>query len=273
MDVQIVNTVSDTSAFSEREAMSLLNRFNFNSKRWYDRVGQLSGGERRRLQLLQVLAAKPNVLLLDEPSNDLDLSTLTSLEEYLTEVFDGCLLVVSHDHFFVNRVAEHLFVFQGDGIVRDFQGSYTEYLDFRKDVQAEELAANKAKANHNKSASNNNNKQSSSVTTAAVSSPKDTASVPVTTTTAIKAKSTAATSTTTTSATKKELSYTERKEFNKLEKEIEKLNKQIAELELQLTKSSEAKEGFTVLGEYSKKINTLKAQLLVKEEAWLLLAE
>lgn len=82
----------------------------------------MSGGERRRLQLLQVLARAPNVLLLDEPSNDLDLSTLTALEEYLTEVFDGCLVVVSHDNFFVNRVAEHLFLFEGDGVVRDFEG-------------------------------------------------------------------------------------------------------------------------------------------------------
>lgn len=66
-----------------------------------------------------------------------DLSTLTALEEYLTEVFDGCLVVVSHDNFFVNRVAEHLFVFQGDGVVRDFQGSYTDYLEYRQDTLLE----------------------------------------------------------------------------------------------------------------------------------------
>ena len=104
-----------STTFSEKEAMSLLTRFGFPSKRWYDRVDRLSGGERRRLQLLQVLAKRPNVLILDEPSNDLDLQTLSALEEYLTEAYQGCLLVVSHDQFFMDRVAEHLFVFEGDG--------------------------------------------------------------------------------------------------------------------------------------------------------------
>ncbi len=98
IEVQVVNDMGsgETTAFSEREAMALLSRFNFPSKRWYDRVGQLSGGERRRLQMLQVLAQKPNMLLLDEPSNDLDLLTLGALEEYVTDVFEGCLVVVSH---------------------------------------------------------------------------------------------------------------------------------------------------------------------------------
>ena len=104
-----------TTAVSEKEAMNLLSRFGFPSKRWYDRVGKLSGGERRRLQLLQVLARRPNVLILDEPSNDLDLQTLSALEEYLSEDYQGCLVVVSHDQFFMDRVAEHLFIFEGDG--------------------------------------------------------------------------------------------------------------------------------------------------------------
>ena len=104
-----------TAAVSEKEAMNLLSRFGFPSKRWYDRVGKLSGGERRRLQLLQVLARRPNVLILDEPSNDLDLQTLSALEEYLSEDYQGCLVVVSHDQFFMDRVAEHLFIFEGDG--------------------------------------------------------------------------------------------------------------------------------------------------------------
>jgi ATPase subunit of ABC transporter with duplicated ATPase domains len=145
-----------TVAFSEREAMALLNRFQFPPRRWQDRVSRLSGGERRRLQLLQVLARAPNVLLLDEPSNDLgtrdfitcilaflmqpfcadpDLGTLTALEEYLCEEFQGCLVLVSHDNFFVNRVAEHLFVFEGDGVVRDFLGSYDDYLEYRKEAR------------------------------------------------------------------------------------------------------------------------------------------
>ncbi len=80
-----------STAFSESEAKRMLTKFQFPSKRWFDRIGQMSGGERRRLQLLQVLAQNPNVLLLDEPSNDLDLSTLTTLESYLAEDFTGLL--------------------------------------------------------------------------------------------------------------------------------------------------------------------------------------
>jgi len=138
INVQMTTDTSTVStSVSEREAMSLLTRFQFPSKRWYDRVGQLSGGELRRLQLLQVLARAPNVLLLDEPSNDLDLQTLTSLEEYLTDAFEGCLVVVSHDNVLVNNVAEHLFVFEGDGVVRDFQGSYTDYLEYRREAAAD----------------------------------------------------------------------------------------------------------------------------------------
>ena len=121
-----------STAVNEREAMKLLSRFNFGSKRWYDRVDKLSGGEKRRLQLLQVLASNPNVLLLDEPSNDLDLQTLQTLEEFLIDTFQGMLVIVSHDNFLVNRVADHLFVFEGDGVVSDFQGSYNNYLAVRK---------------------------------------------------------------------------------------------------------------------------------------------
>jgi ATP-binding cassette subfamily F protein uup len=109
------------TALSENEAMRLLKQFNFPSSRWYDSVARLSGGEQRRLQLLQILALQPNVLLLDEPSNDLDLSTLSSLEDYLTDSYQGCLLTVSHDQFFMNRVTDHLFVFEGSGVVRDFR--------------------------------------------------------------------------------------------------------------------------------------------------------
>ena len=133
--IEVQDRVSASSAVSERDAMLLLSRFQFPKHRLYDRVGQLSGGERRRLQLLQVLAKAPNVLILDEPTNDLDLQTLAALEDYLTEVFQGCLVVVSHDSYFVNRVAEHLFVFEGNGVVRDFQGTYSEYLEYRQELK------------------------------------------------------------------------------------------------------------------------------------------
>ena len=137
---------SSGAAVSEQDARNLLQRFQFPTKRWFDRVGVLSGGERRRLQLLQILAKRPNVLIFDEPSNDLDLATLASLEDYLTDTFDGSLVVVSHDEFFMNKVTDHLLVFQGKGEVGDFQGSYSDFLVYRKETAAEGARAARAAA-------------------------------------------------------------------------------------------------------------------------------
>lgn len=107
-------------------AMQFLTRFLFSPARQQDYVAKLSGGERRRLQLCTVLMDNPNFLVLDEPTNDLDIPTIQVLEEYLTD-FGGCLLIVSHDRFFMDRLAEHLFVLKGDGTVEDFPGNYTDF--------------------------------------------------------------------------------------------------------------------------------------------------
>lgn len=120
---------AEALAFSETEAMSLMTKFQFPSSRWFEPMGALSGGEKRRLQLLQILAKKPNVLVLDEPSNDLDLSTLQVLEDYLINSFTGTVVCVSHDRMFMDNVPEHLFVFDGNGVVRNFKGKYSDYLD------------------------------------------------------------------------------------------------------------------------------------------------
>lgn len=106
-------------------ASQLLNQFMFPPKMQFNVVGKLSGGERRRLQLLRVLMDNPNFLILDEPTNDLDLMTLNVLEDYL-ESFEGCLLIVSHDRYFMDRLTDHLFVFEGQGKIRDFPGNYTD---------------------------------------------------------------------------------------------------------------------------------------------------
>lgn len=110
----------------EISASQLLTLFLFDGKAQYNYVERLSGGERRRLQLLKVLMGNPNFLILDEPTNDLDIMTLNILEDYL-EKFDGCLIIVSHDRYFMDRLADHLFVFEGDGVIRDFNGNYTDY--------------------------------------------------------------------------------------------------------------------------------------------------
>ncbi len=103
-----------------------LTRFLFPPDVQYKPIGKLSGGEKKRLQLLEVLIQSPNFLILDEPTNDLDLITLNTLESYL-ESFEGCLLIVSHDRYFMDRLVEHLFVFEGNGKISDFPGNYTQY--------------------------------------------------------------------------------------------------------------------------------------------------
>lgn len=225
-------------AVAEADARKLLTRFQFSSARWYDRVGQLSGGERRRLQLLQVLALQPNLLLLDEPSNDLDLLTLSALEDYLTETYKGCLVVVSHDNFFVNAVAEHLFVFEGDGVVRDFQGTYTEYLEYRQ-YKAQEALEKK--------------KEDTKVAKLEIKEEKEE-----------KKKE----------EKRKEdnLSFAERKEMMKLEKEIQKIGVKMAE-EQQKIDSASPDQGYSVLAEMVANVQKLQGQIDEKEVRWLELSE
>ncbi len=128
--------------------LHLLNRFLFPHDMLTNRVSSLSGGERRRLYLLTILMQNPNMLILDEPTNDLDIVTLNILEEYLLE-FKGTLVIVSHDRHFLDRLVDHLLVFCGGGTVKDFIGNYTEYRTYLKDWQAEQKALSTAQARAN----------------------------------------------------------------------------------------------------------------------------
>ena len=110
-------------------AGQLLERFLFDRKKQYDFVEKLSGGERKRLYLCTVLIENPNFLILDEPTNDLDIVTLNVLESFLMD-FPGCVVVVSHDRYFMDKIVDHLFVFKGDGIVEDFPGNYSDYRTY-----------------------------------------------------------------------------------------------------------------------------------------------
>ena len=115
----------------------LLNRFLFPHELLNNKVEKLSGGAKRRLYLLTILMQQPNLLILDEPTNDLDIVTLNILEEYLQE-FGGSLIIVSHDRHFLDKLVDHLFIFCGDGLVKDFVGSYSEYREFIKEYEAEQ---------------------------------------------------------------------------------------------------------------------------------------
>ncbi len=116
-------------------AMQFLQHFLFTPLQQQNYIYKLSGGERRRLYLCTVLMQNPNFLILDEPTNDLDILTLNILEDYLRD-FQGCVIVVSHDRYFMDKVVDHLLVFQGDGVVKDFPGNYTQYRQFQKEQQA-----------------------------------------------------------------------------------------------------------------------------------------
>ena len=112
-------------------AAQFLNLFLFPPEQQYTYVSMLSGGEKRRLHLLTVLFRNPNFLILDEPTNDLDLPTLSVLENFLLD-FPGCLIIVSHDRYFMDRLVDHLFVFEGDGVISDFPGNYSQYREWQK---------------------------------------------------------------------------------------------------------------------------------------------
>ena len=129
-------------------ASQFLQHFLFSPEKQYSYVYKLSGGEKRRLYLCTVLMANPNFLVLDEPTNDLDIETLQVLEEYLRD-FKGCVIVVSHDRYFMDKVVDHIFVFNGNADIKDFPGNYTEYRDWREEEKAaalKEAAAKAAKA-------------------------------------------------------------------------------------------------------------------------------
>lgn len=127
-DQTVLETVNDTH---------LLSQFLFPHDMLSNRISKLSGGEKRRLYLLTILMQQPNLLILDEPTNDLDIVTLNVLEEYL-QAFKGSLIIVSHDRHFLDRLVDHLFVFCGDGVVKDFIGGYSEYRSYIKDYEAEQ---------------------------------------------------------------------------------------------------------------------------------------
>ena len=116
-------------------ASQFLQHFLFSPSKQHDYVYKLSGGERRRLYLCTVLMSSPNFLVLDEPTNDLDIDTLQVLEEYLAD-FKGCVIVVSHDRYFMDKVVDHIFVFRGGGDIKDFPGNYTDYRDWREEEKA-----------------------------------------------------------------------------------------------------------------------------------------
>ncbi len=129
---KVIEYIKDTAEYVRTEdglisASAMLERFLFPPEQQYSEIGKLSGGERRRLNLLRVLMGAPNVLILDEPTNDLDTETLAILEDYLDN-YDGIVITVSHDRYFLDRIAKRIFAFEGEGVITQYEGGYTDYM-------------------------------------------------------------------------------------------------------------------------------------------------
>ena len=220
----VLQTVNDTH---------LLGRFLFTHDMLNNPVERLSGGERRRLYLLTILMKEPNFLILDEPTNDLDIMTLEILEEYLQE-YKGSLVIVSHDRHFLDRLADHLFVFCGDGVVKDFVGNYTEYRTFIKDYEAS------LKGDSLGPKGPRNDKRNVIPSEASVSQ------------------------------TKRKLTWKEQQELKALEIRLEELEKEKQELEAKLSSGQLSAQE---LQEASTRYGTLKDELDSAELRWLELSE
>ena len=218
-------------------ASQFLQFFLFTPEEQHNYVYKLSGGEKRKLYLCTVLMRNPNFLVLDEPTNDLDIQTLQVLEEYLQD-FAGCVIVVSHDRYFMDKVVDHLLVFKGEGEIQDFPGNYTQYRDWsrlqEKDEAEKAAAAAKATASTSTSDGTGTAKRDANF------------------------------------ENKRKMSYKEKREYEQLTQEIDKLTEEQKKLEEALCSGTLSVEELT---EKSKRLPEIKDELDEKEMRWLELAE
>ena len=214
-------------------ASQMLERFLFPPVQQYAPINKLSGGEKRRLFLLRVLMEAPNVLILDEPTNDLDVQTLTVLEDYL-EDFKGCVIVVSHDRYFLDRTVDTIFAFESEGHLRQYPGNYSVYLDYKKAQETKEL--NEAKVEN-----------------------KAKTQVPTTTfTKSNKSKSSS-------------ISYKEKREYTTLETAIPTMEAEKEQLEKQLYNTPPS--DYNHMQQLTEKLSALVTKIEQSTERWLELAE
>jgi ATP-binding cassette subfamily F protein uup len=218
-------------------AGQFLQLFQFTPDQQFTYISKLSGGEKKRLQLLSILFSNPNFLILDEPTNDLDLVTLAVLEDFL-EQYQGCVIIVSHDRYFMDKLVDHLFVFEGDGVVNDFPGNYTEW---RQDEVR--------KKKNQKPKIQNSELTSTAKTEVPISKPIEITEV---------------------KPEKKKLTFKEKFEFESLQKEVPALEKEKAELNEKLLDGSAP---YTELNKMIERIGVVTKELEAKEMRWLELSE
>ena len=239
--VKVIDVVRDIAEYVDLgggrklSASQLLQHFLFTNEQQYNYVYKLSGGERRKLYLCTVLMQNPNFLVLDEPTNDLDIVTLQILEEYLQD-FPGCVIVVSHDRYFMDKVVDHLLVFKGQGEIKDFPGNYTQYREWVK-MRGDESTETRGRENAS----------SSEKTRTSASAHPRTANV-----------------------SKRKLSYKEKREMEQLESDIAALETEQKQIEEALCGGTTSVEEITAM---SKRLPLLKDELDEKSMRWLELSE
>jgi len=239
-DKRVIEVVKDIAEYipladgSKLSASGLLTKFLFPPDVQYGYVSKLSGGEKRRLYLMTILIKNPNFLILDEPTNDLDIVTLSVLEDFLTN-FQGCVLIVTHDRYFMDKMVDHLFVFEGEGVVRDFPGNYTEYRD-RKEQEE--------KAQRKEDTVNAKSEVVAPVVIKETTPPVESA--------------------------KKKLSFKDKFEFEQLEKDIAQLEAEKVKVTELLTAGSDNHDDIL---KWSNQISEIIAALDIKSLRWLELGE
>lgn len=231
-------------------AARMLEKFLFSGEDQYGLVGKLSGGEKRRLNLCRVLMEAPNVLILDEPTNDLDIATLTILESYL-DTFQGIVIAVSHDRYFLDRTMKRIFAFEGDGIIRQYEGNYSDYL-LRKSVEAEMLKEADGSGRNAGRAEKDADKEAASAKNGGAEGATDKKS------------------TWDPGKRKLKFSYKEQKEYETIEQDIADMEQQIADLEASIPNYA---SDFVKLQEINQKTEEAKAALEEKMDRWMYLEE
>lgn len=243
--IEYVKTFAENFPLAKGGSLSaaqFLELFLFSPEKQYTYLNSLSGGEKKRLQLLTILFTNPNFLILDEPTNDLDLPTLGVLENFLND-YQGCILIVSHDRYFMDRLVDHLFVFEGEGEVRDFPGNYTQYRIWLKE---NEKKADKWQALEEKKSKGESLPDATGSQLSTVNSPQ------------------------VATAVKKKVGFKEKREFELLEKEIADLEAEKQQHEEELSNPGAAFEQINML---SKRIGEITTLLGEKEMRWLELSE
>ena len=247
--VRDIAEVVDLGNGQRMTASQFLQMFLFSPSQQYDYIGKLSGGERQRLHLCTVLMRSPNFLILDEPTNDLDIPTLNVLEEYLRN-FQGCLIVVSHDRYFMDRVVDHLFVFHGNGEVQDFPGNYTQYRLEAKDDGSKNTTTQTTKSNNLRGNQKHPKNQRFFGDPALPAAPQDNKKVKT--------------------EQKRKLSFKEKKELEELEVRMPQLEAEKAELEALLSGGATLADE---IAQASARYQELQAALDEAEMRWLELSD